>query len=59
MSEPWPVSLSFKFFWIDLGYFMSRAINASYEKVELSESMKRGMITCIPKGNKDKELLKN
>ena len=38
---------------------MLRAINASYEKGELSESMKRGVISCIPKGNKAKALLKN
>ena len=37
---------------------MLRAINASYEKGELSETIKRGVITCIPKGNKDKALLK-
>ena len=37
---------------------MLRAINAVYEKGELSESMKRGVITCILKGNKDKALLK-
>ena len=49
----------FKKKWIDLGCFMWRAINASYEKGELSESMKRGVISCIPKGNKAKALLKN
>ena len=48
----------FKLFWIHLGYFMLRAINAVYEKGELSESMKRGVITCILKGKKDKALLK-
>lgn len=49
----------FKFFWVDLGGFMLRAINASFIKGELSETFKRGVITCIPKGNKDKQFLKN
>ncbi|MCU7801037.1 MAG: reverse transcriptase family protein, partial [gamma proteobacterium symbiont of Lucinoma myriamae] len=49
----------FKFFWRDLGHFMLRAINESYIKGELSESLTRGVITCIPKGNKDKLMLKN
>lgn len=49
----------FKFFWNDLGQFMLRAINYGFEKGELSESQKQGVITCIPKGNKDKQYLKN
>lgn len=49
----------FKFFWADLGGFMLRAINASFIKGEFSETFKRGVITCIPKGNKDKQFLKN
>lgn len=49
----------FKLFWKDLGYFLLRAINASFIKEELPDSLKRGVITCLPKGNKDKLLLKN
>ncbi|MCG7879937.1 MAG: reverse transcriptase family protein [Candidatus Thiodiazotropha endolucinida] len=49
----------FKFFWNDIGQFLLRAINASYVKGELSESLRRGVITCLPKGNKDKQFLKN
>lgn len=49
----------FKFFWSDLGYFMLRALNYGFRNGELSESQKQGVITCIPKGNKDKKLLKN
>ena len=48
----------FKFFWNDLGHFMLRAINYGFEIGELSESQKQGVITCIPKGNKDKQFLK-
>lgn len=49
----------FKFFWKDLGHFMLRAINYGFEKGELSVSQKQGVITCIPKGDKDKQYLKN
>lgn len=49
----------FKFFWNDLGYFLLRAINSCFDNENLLESLKRGVITCIPKGNKDKLFLKN
>lgn len=43
-----------KFFWRDIGHFIVNAINLSYDIGELSISQKQGVITCIPKGNKDK-----
>ena len=49
----------FKFFWTDIGIFLVRSLNAGLEKGELSISQKQGVITCIPKGNKDKCYLKN
>ena len=49
----------FKFFWKDLGYFIVRSINYSFSKGELSSTQKEGIITCIPKGKKDKQYLKN
>lgn len=49
----------FKFFLNDLGYFLLRAINTCFENEKLLDSLKRGVISCIPKGNKDKLLLKN
>ena len=49
----------FKFFWKDLGIYLLRAINTCFYKGELTDSLKRGIITCIPKGDKDKLLLKN
>ena len=49
----------FKFFWKDIGQFLLRAINDSFYEGELSESLKHGVITCLPKGNKDKLHLKN
>lgn len=49
----------FKFFWQDIGYLLVRAINYAYATGELSVTQKQGVITCIPKGNKDKLYLKN
>ena len=49
----------FKFFWKDIGHFLVRAINDCFNKGELSETLKYGVITCLPKGNKDKLYLKN
>ena len=49
----------YKFFWKDIGEFLVRAINDSFTKGELSVTQKQGVITCIPKGDKDKLLLKN
>ena len=50
----------FNFFFLsDLGYFLLRAINACFENEKLLDSLKRGVITCISKGSKDKLLLKN
>ena len=48
----------FKIFWKDLGHFLLRAINRCFVKGELSESLRRGVITCLPKGSKDKQLKK-
>ena len=48
-----------KFFWRDLGDFLIRSINYSYVEGELSATQKEGLITCIPKGDKDKQYLKN
>ena len=49
----------FKFFWKDLGDFVVRSINDSFVKGELASTQKEGVITCIPKGQKDKQYLKN
>ena len=37
---------------------MLRALNYGINNGELSDSPKRGVITCIPKGNKDKKTSK-
>ena len=49
----------FKFFWVDLGHFIIRAINHSYFIGEMSNVQKLGIITCIPKPNKCKQFLRN
>ena len=49
----------FKFFWKLLGPFIVRALNQAYKDGELSATQKEGLITCIPKGNKSKEYIKN
>ena len=49
----------FKFFWIDIGHYIVRSINYSYNIKEMSNVQKLGIITCIPKPNKSKEFLKN
>ena len=49
----------FKFFWIDLKIFIVNAINYGYSIGRLSVSQRLGIITLIPKGDKDKMFLKN
>ena len=49
----------FKFFWIDLKIFIVNSINHSYELGMLSVTQRLGIITLIPKGEKDKTYLKN
>ena len=49
----------FKFFWLDLRYFVVRSINYGFSIKELSATQKEGIITCIPKKDKDKKYIKN
>ena len=49
----------FKFFWQDIGTFVIRSINTSFDLGELSTTQKEGIITCLPKGDKPKQFLKN
>ena len=48
-----------KLFWTDLHCFIIRSINYSYGIIEMSNTQKLGLITCIPKPNKPKHFLKN
>lgn len=49
----------FKVFWPYLGNFIIRSLNFGFQNGELSITQREGIITCIPKENKSKELLKN
>ena len=49
----------FKFFWQDIGIFLLRSLNYGFDNNELSTTQKEGIITCIPKSNKDRKFLKN
>ena len=48
-----------KVFWGKLKFFVTNAINCCYSKGILSTSMRQTVITCLPKGNKDRKLVKN
>ena len=48
----------FKFFWIDLGRFIQRSLNFAYQSGSLSVTQKQGIITCLPKPNKQRDNLK-
>ena len=49
----------FKCFWKQLGPFVVRALNKAFEDGELSTTQKEGIITCIPKGDKPRDNIKN
>ena len=49
----------FKFFWIDLGKLILRSVNYGYKIGEMSITQKQGIITCIPKGDKPRQFMKN
>ena len=49
----------FKFFWRDIKFFVIESINYGYEHHSLSISQRLGILTLIPKGDKDKLYLKN
>ena len=49
----------FKFFFCDIGNFYVRSINEGLNHGKLSITQYQGVITCIPKGDKPKQFLKN
>ena len=49
----------FKVFWGKLKYFVLRALNESYISGQLSISLRQCIISCLPKGDKPRHLLKN
>ena len=46
-------------FWPRLKYFVQRSLNKCYNKGILSPSLRRSVVTCLPKGDKPREYLKN
>jgi hypothetical protein len=49
----------FKMFWGKLGHFVVRSLNTAFQRGELSSVQKEGIITCLPKGDKSRQFLKN
>ena len=49
----------FKIFWKKLKYIVLRALNFAYDVGEMSLSLRQCLITCLPKGNKRRQFLKN
>ena len=49
----------YKFFWNDLKIMITKSINFSYDSRLLSVTQRLGIITLIPKGEKNKTFLKN
>ena len=48
-----------KVFWRRLKFFVTNAINSCYKKGILSTTLRQSVITCLPKGKKERKLLKN
>ena len=48
-----------KKFWPQLGWFFLEYIHECFEKNELTQSLTQGLITCIPKVGKARDLMKN
>ena len=48
-----------KVFWRQLKFFVTNAINSCYKKGILSTTLRQSVITCLPKGKKERKLLKN
>jgi hypothetical protein len=48
----------FKHFWLQIGPLVVRSLNEGFRKQELS-TQKEGVIICIPKDDKSKDLIKN
>jgi len=49
----------YKVFWRDLGDVLVRSLNCAIQSGELYVSFKQGIITCNPKGDKNKMYLQN
>ena len=45
-------------FWLQLGAFVVKSLNNSFRKGELSSTQNEGVLICISKGDKAKDLIK-
>ena len=48
-----------KIFWGRIKYFVLRGLNYAYNTGEMTVSLRTCIISCLPKGNKPREFLKN
>ena len=48
-----------KVFWLKLKYIITNAINCCFSKGQLSTTLRQSVVVCLPKGNKDRSLIKN
>ena len=49
----------FKVFWSKLKHFIHKSINYSFDEGSLPLTLRRCLLTCLPKGNKPREFIKN
>ena len=49
----------FKVFWVKLKHIIYRSIKFAYKLGELPVTMRQCVISCLPKGNKDRSILQN
>ena len=47
----------FKTFWLQIGPLVVRSLNEEFRKQEMSSTQKEGVIICIPKDDKPKDLI--
>ena len=57
-SDGFPAEF-YKFFWNDIGKFLIDSLNESFITSKLSVTQRLGILTCLPKGEKPQEYLKN
>ena len=57
-TDGFPVEF-YKFFWVDISIYLNNSINYAFNNGEVSIDQKRGLITLIPKKDKDRLFLKN
>ena len=62
MKSPGPDGFShelYKIFWPELRYFLLKIVTYYRNTGEINKTQQRGIITCIPKGDKNRNDIKN